>query len=651
MHLCKKMIKILFALILMGPVVNAQQTEEDSLKKIALANKLDTGTIDANRMLCFMYFEDKPALAIEYGKVALAKANTLNDSFRIAHASKTMGIAYDSKGNLDSALLFLRKALAIFTELHSDVYVSHTLTDIALAYYYKGNFELALRNHQAALTVRKKLGNNKLIAQSFLNMGLVYRSRKDYKNAIRYYKESYQIKQAIQDSMGMLNSLINIGAAFQSNGQHDSALHYSTSSLKLSQALRSAGDVAASKENIAAALVNLSRTGEAIGYLRAAETDSNIQGNKNRLITHYETFGDLYMQENKPAIAMSYYKKGLELAKSNSRLEAMELFYRKISNCFYAQNDFKNAYDYFELSNRISDTLLNEENIRQINEMNAVYESAEKETKITTLETKNETALNKERQRRTERNYFALATLLFIGLATLSYIAFINNKKKKILLNKQNLIIEKSLAEKEILLKEIHHRVKNNLQIVSSLLNLQANYIKDEQALDAVKEGRNRVESMSLIHQNLYQDEHLTGINIKEYIDNLTKNLMQSYNISPGRVHLHTEVQPLILDVDTVIPIGLILNELITNCLKYAYAREQKGNINILLKETTDELLLSVYDDGKGFPELLNNEGAKSFGHKMIQAFLKKLEGTMNMYNEHGARVDIKVTNYKKTSV
>lgn len=641
-------ISIFFFLLFTCCILHAQKTKQDSLKITVAANKVDTLTIDANKQLSFFYQEDDPGLAIEYGLVAYQKSLLINDSFRTAQSSKAIGIAYDIKGNLDSALFYLKQALVIFTQIKRTDYQSHTLTDIAMAYYYKGNYELALRNHQAALQLRKALENNKFIAQSLLNIGLVYRSRKDYANAIKFYKQSYQIKKTVGDSTGMLNSLINTGAAFQSNGQFDSSYKYAYTSLQLAKTLASYDDVAATKENIAASLINLNRTGEALQYLNETDKDSAINKNKRRLLTHYESYGDLYLQQNNIELAQLYFTKALELAKSNNRLETMEVFYRKLSKCFYQQQKYKLAYDYYDLSKTISDTLLNEENSRQINEMSAVYETAEKESRIGALHTENEINLSEAKNRRTERNYFALATVLFIGLAGISYRAYTNNKKKKLMLDHQNKIIEKSLAEKEILLREIHHRVKNNLQIVSSLLSLQSNYIIDEQALDAVKESRNRVESMSLIHQNLYQEENLTGINVKQYIENLTENLFYSYNIKPDKIKLVKEIDTLILDVDTVIPIGLILNELITNCLKYAFINNNNGNIKVMLKEINSNLLLSVYDDGIGLPVNFKPGVKKSFGHKMINAFLQKLNGKMKMYSEDGTKVDIEIVNYQK---
>lgn len=632
----------------MFPGLGFSQTPQyDSLKKIAEKNVIDTHVIDANKQLSFLLQEAQPDGAIHYGLIALNKSKQLNDKFRTAQSYKSIGIAYDIKGNLDSCLINLNEALSVFESIKRTDYQSHTLTDKAMAYYYRGNYELALRNHLEALRLRNELGNNKFIAMSYLNIGLVYRSRKDYSNAIKFYKQSYALKENIKDEKGMLNCLINIGAAYQTNGQFDSAYYYGLKGLQLAKSTNASQDIIASKENIAASLVNLSRLDEALRYLQEADRERPAADNKRHLITHYETYGDLYLQKNNLVQAIQYFEKGLELAKGNNRMEATEVFYRKLAACFYKQGNYQLAYDHANKGNAISDTLLNEQNSRQVNEMSAVYETAEKESRIGKLNAANIVSIANAKQRSSERNYFILLSVLLLGLAGVTYKAFVNNKKKKDQLNAQNIIIEKSLAEKEVLLREIHHRVKNNLQIVSSLLSLQSNFIKDEQALDAVKESRNRVQSMSLIHQNLYQDENLTGINVQHYIEALTDNLFSSYNIHKDNIKLSKHIELINLDVDTVIPIGLILNELITNCLKYAFTNQGEGIIKVVLKKQNDILYLSVHDNGKGLPDDFKPGAKKSFGHKMIHAFLQKLNGTINMYNDGGTKVDIEITNFK----
>ena len=184
------------------------------------------------------------------------------------------------------------------------------------------------------------------------------------------------------------------------------------------------------------------------------------------------------------------------------------------------------------------------------------------------------------------------------------------------------------------------------MQIVSSLLDLQSISIKDTQASEAVKEGKNRVQSMALIHQNLYSEDNLKGIKAKQYISNLLQNLCDSYNISNDKVKIVADIQDLNLDVDTMIPVGLILNELLTNSFKYAFAGDNKGLLEVQLKQQNENLLLKVKDNGPGFPPELDAKTAKSFGLRMIRAFAQKLKASMHITNEDGAMVELNITKF-----
>jgi len=211
----------------------------------------------------------------------------------------------------------------------------------------------------------------------------------------------------------------------------------------------------------------------------------------------------------------------------------------------------------------------------------------------------------------------------------------------------KNSIIKKQSEDLQTLMKEIHHRVKNNLQIISSLLDLQSMIVKDNQASQAIKEGRNRVQSMALIHQNLYGEKSVKGIAVDEYINNLTQSLFDSYNIRPGQIELKKDIDKIDMDVDTVIPIGLMLNELISNSLKHAFVNEQGGRIEITLKQNNEILLLQVRDNGKGFPDKADPAHSTSFGMRMIKIFAQKLKADLDIYNDQGACIMMRIRKYK----
>lgn len=162
--------------------------------------------------------------------------------------------------------------------------------------------------------------------------------------------------------------------------------------------------------------------------------------------------------------------------------------------------------------------------------------------------------------------------------------------------------IKASLAEKEALLKEIHHRVKNNLQIISSLLNLQAEYLQDNQAIEIFKDSQNRIESMALIHEKLYQSKDLAKIEISGYIQDLVTNLFSSYQVNSDAITLNINIEDILLSIDTAIPCGLIINELVTNSLKHAFPSNKTGEIRIdLCSSPNNKFLLIVSDNGIGF--------------------------------------------------
>jgi PAS domain S-box-containing protein len=203
--------------------------------------------------------------------------------------------------------------------------------------------------------------------------------------------------------------------------------------------------------------------------------------------------------------------------------------------------------------------------------------------------------------------------------------------------------IKSSLREKEVLLKEIHHRVKNNLQIISSLLNLQSTHIRDPRALEVFKEGQGRVRSMALIHEKLYQSEDLARVDFYEYISNLAAYLFRSYEVNSGAVKLNVESEDVLLGVDTAIPCGLIINELVSNSLKHAFPRGTGGSINIRLRPAGPELLtLAVSDDGVGLPPGFDVRNTPSLGLQLVNTLARQLGGEVEV--ERGAGAEFKIT-------
>jgi two-component sensor histidine kinase len=203
--------------------------------------------------------------------------------------------------------------------------------------------------------------------------------------------------------------------------------------------------------------------------------------------------------------------------------------------------------------------------------------------------------------------------------------------------------IKASLKEKEVLLKEIHHRVKNNLQIISSLLKLQSSYIKDKQALEMFKDSQSRIRSMALIHEKLYQSQNLSKINFAEYIHDLTMHLLRSYSTNSQQIHLRLTNNEIWLSIDTAVPCGLIINELVSNSLKHAFPiANQEGEIHVDLYASPDhKFTLIVSDNGIGFPQALDFQNTESLGLELVCTLTEQLEGTIELDDRRGTTFKI----------
>jgi len=204
--------------------------------------------------------------------------------------------------------------------------------------------------------------------------------------------------------------------------------------------------------------------------------------------------------------------------------------------------------------------------------------------------------------------------------------------------------IRDSLEEKEVLLKEIHHRVKNNLAVISALLTLQSDYVKDEESKKLFLESVGRIKSMALIHEKLYQSEMFARVEMEDYIRQLVKNIQETYEQESGRIAMHLDCENAVLDITKAIPCGLIVNELLTNAYKHAFRGRDSGNIHLKLRkdDETGECELQVLDDGAGLPKEVIEGKSSTLGFNIIRGLARQLEAELHMTGHDGTHVLLK---------
>ena len=511
------------------------------------------------------------------------------------------------------------------------------LTNLGVVYYRQGLIGKAIEPYIEAVDICQQHGMDDRRSRLLNNLGIFYRMLNRYEEAIDIYDQSYALREAGADTMGMANNLFNKAAAYAKIKEPENAINALDQAESLYKTIGSTADVLTCGVARGTAYVDMKifdKARDEYERVLAMPETSSLQNPYK--INLYQGLALTYLNAGAPRRAEKELDKIRKDINTEADSEQKARNHELWSEVYSQTGQYGRAYQSLLAYKELRDTLFSEENANLRSEMETRYLTKEKEYEIDLLNTENvlaETRLKAARQRNIG---LGIGLLLFAGLLAWLYQLF---KKTK----KQNEIISKANREKEILLKEIHHRVKNNLQVVSSLLTLQSKYVDDDTALDAINTGKSRVQSMSILHRNLYQNENLKNIKIKPYFDDLVENLVNTYKVGDKDVTINSEVDDIELDVDTVIPMGLITNELISNALKYAFKNRDSGHISLQIQELNGSLNLTVSDDGIGIPFTEIPRRSKTLGMQLIHSFSKKLKADIKIENNNGTMIQLSI--------
>ncbi|MBO3115523.1 hypothetical protein J4050_02120 [Winogradskyella sp. DF17] len=321
--------------------------------------------------------------------------------------------------------------------------------------------------------------------------------------------------------------------------------------------------------------------------------------------------------------AIYYFKRSLRYNDKNVSPYSKVISYENLYQAYYKNKDYEKALDALNSKNALVNDIRKKETLQKVTELEVKYETEKKANELQLLKAENAT------KEKAKQLYLILALSGLIIAALFALFAY-KLKKQKLVLAHQKKDLEKTINEKNVLFKEIHHRVKNSLQVVSSLLFLQSQNIIDSQAKEAIKDAQNRVRSLTLIHQKLYSKKHLVGVETKDYITDLVQDIFSSHQLESQHLNTELDVENIILNIDSLTPIGLILNELIVNVLKHAFKDNSKDNkLLINFYKNNGSLILKVDDNGIGYNEA--NGRKNSFGLKLINSLSKKLDATFTI--------------------
>jgi len=550
--------------------------------------------------------------------------------------------AYRAKGDYYLAMPHALESYKISESINDTIHAARAAYQYGVINLNVSNMSESLKYLSISYNYYQTLGKDEKIADLNNSLASYYLDNNNIDKAIEKYNLALKTYEKINDTMGMANVHANLGLTYIDEKEYDRAEFHLTTQGKLDSLLGTQYGLGFHHDFMGYLKHSEKKYEEAVGwYNKAIEIRDNLSSHYNRCES-YISMGNVLLDMGKYKEAIGYASEIFKYKESHKSLSQEQSAHRILYSSYEKLDDLKLALSHYKQYKTVGDSIYNQEKIKALAESEAKLKKTDLDAEITVLNKEKELVELKLNDQRLIISV-SIIGLLLLTLVTIVIIKLYQNIKSK---NQQ---INSTLSDKDILLREIHHRVKNNLQIISSLLSLQSRQISDVHVQQAINEGRNRVRSMALIHQNLYQNKNLTGVDVHVYLNKLISELFNTYNISQNKVSLQLSIDNLNLDVDTMIPLGLVINELVSNSLKHAFENRDNGIINISLKEEEQKLILKVSDNGIGL-EKIAFEASKSFGNRLIRAFTQKLKADFNIRSDNGTHVTMIINNYLKAA-
>ena len=553
---------------------------------------------------------------------------------------------YSAQGAFAEARPFCERGLEIAWQAnHTDGLINGyiNLSEILQA---MGRHDSAIDTLLAALRLTETEHTQPAKGTIYASLGMVYEQLSNYEKALEYLHRAAGVHGSLGNYNNQASNYYFIGTTFNKTEQLDSAEHY----LLLAQ--KTAGPV--DRAYMEPYLYN------ALGSIHATrgEHERSLEYNLKSLPI-FEERGEIHGECSAlRAISRNYIKMG-QPAKALPLLERARPLAEMMGDVFSRSNianltaeahaelkNYRRAYQDLRFANTLADSVFSQRSATKIAEAETKYRTEIVERDLKLSEQVAETqAVELVYQRNRIWWLIALASLAAL-LAIGAFVALRIRKRK-------NELIERQSKDKELLLRELHHRVKNNLSVISGILSLQSHKTEDSSVRRAINDSRTRVEAMGLIHQRLYQRENLTTIEIRSYIEELSEMIFDAYGFDRESARLVLDVEELQVDVETAIPLGLIINEVISNTFKHGFPEQgRQPEVRIVLEKRADQLHLQLSDNGVGLPENFevptdNPRTARTFGTQLLSSLARQLDATLTIGQGPGSTFDFLIRNFK----
>ena len=551
-----------------------------------------------------------------------------------------------SKVDVDSSSYLAQEALNLAQQANFKKGIAAATKNLAICNYVNGKSDIAIKQFIEAIKLFEELKEVSELAHCYSQMGIAYYLQYQYDNALKYYDKSIELYKKTTNKKDLAGVYINQGVSYTYVKKMDLAEINYNEALKIYQEINYEPGFGPAYNSLAKIYYAKKEYNKAISYYKLAEQYSLKSNNKYHLITNYNSLATCYKELKENEIAKTYSEKSIAISKEVGSVERELFCHETMADILFSMGDYKNAYASFQNYASLKDTLFNQDKNDAIAEMQAKFDVEKNQQKVTEIELKKKI----DDEANTKQRLLFIVVIIVILISLVFTMIVVRNKQKvNSLLEQKNTAIQANLEQKEVMMSEIHHRVKNNLQMVSSILDLQARDLTDEKSMRVIEDSLSRINAISLIHQRLYQSDNIRGIKINTYLQELAFDILKNFSssVTTTPIQLTCKVDDLNMDLESAIPIGLITAELITNACKYAFLSIEKPEITITLNKQQDALVLIVTDNGVGKQAAVNESGT-SFGTKLIKSLSRKLRAEIiEDTSNKGMSIQLKINSFK----
>lgn len=610
----------------------------DVQKKLEISSKISD-----------LYFNVQLDSLEKYSKIQIQLAEKLKDDRNLELGYSAMGSIYFRRGRMSEAVYYYNRAKKI-AEKNNDVERLFAISvNLASLNIIQGkNFE-ALRNYFIARSnlykireFKKKSNKRKLKlyeGQLNLNIGIAYFNMNDLNNATRFYSEAMTISMQLKDTATLAKAYTNLAEIEMIEQNYNVAEDFLFRGKRLKEAIQDSISLKINFLLIGQLYLNLGRFDKALNSFQKVKEMLGRFPDLSIEKKYYISLGTYYLRQNRVEKAVDLLNKAKEINNSEYSLKDEIEINQLLSEGHYLLKNYEKANLFREIYEGIRDSIYNSETSLEIARLEMYY-NAQYDRLRDSIDIQKENSLKTREIRIKEvQNFYLVLWLVFLAIAFGAIVYVLG------IVRKRNKELQKSIKEKEALMKEVHHRVKNNFQIISSLLNIQANKLQTKKLLNPIVNMQNRILAMSLVHEKLYVSDFQEAVYVNDYFKDLADSIKNSLLSSKSVIDVSIEGEDFLISLEKAIPLGLIVNELITNSIKYGGDDGALVNIQMFMKKNEDQVFISLKDDGEGFPDEFEPEAySESIGLELVHVLIEQLEGSIEFKNNEGAQVDIKFT-------